>query len=156
MWSAERASHDSLFSAEVKQRIDQIMQICDGTGVDEAYRRGGRRVTLFRQPHITICLTVTLLCWPRLLSSRDQRLIVGGCCRYQAYSLRGAVVVGVVAGVEVMTTAAGVEYEARSKRNLQLRDLRPFCFRSASMGGGADVLSTVTAICVYRYRLHCC
>ena len=31
--------------------------------------------------------------------------------------------VGVVAGVEVMTTAAGVEYEARSKRNLQLRNL---------------------------------
>src|SRR5207248_11794775 len=108
MWSAERASHDSLFSAEVKQRIDQIMQICDGTGVDEAYRRGGRRVTLFRQPHITICLTVTLLCWPRLLSSRDQRLIIGGCCRYQGYSLRGAVVVGVVAGVDVMTAASGV------------------------------------------------
>jgi len=156
MWSAERASHDSLFSAEVKQRIDQIMQICDGTGVDEAYRRGGRRVTLFRQPHITICLAVTLLCWPRLLSSRDQRLIVGGCCRYQAYSLRGAVMVCVGAGAEVMNPAAGVEYEARSKRNLQLRNLRPFCFRSASMGGGADVLSTVTAICVYRYRLHCC
>jgi len=109
MWSAERASHDSLFSAEVKQRIDQIMQICDGTGVDEAYRPGGRRVTLFRQPHITICLTVTLLCWPRLLSSRDQRLIVGGCCRYQAYSLRGVVVVCVGAGAEVMTPAAGVE-----------------------------------------------
>jgi len=35
-------------------------------------------------------------------------------------------VVGVVAGVEVMTTAAGVEYEARSKRNLQLRNLPPF------------------------------
>ena len=102
------------------------MQICDGTGVDEAYRPGGRRVTLFRQPHITICLTVTLLCWPRLLSSRDERLIVGRYCRYQAYSLRGAVVVGVVAGVEVMTTAAGVEYEARSKRNLQLRNLLPF------------------------------
>src|SRR5437660_9886403 len=130
MWSAERASHDSLFSAEVKQRIDQIMQICDGTGVDEAYRPGGRRVTLFRPPHITICLTVTLLCWPRLLTSRDQRLIIGGCCRYQACSLRGAVVAVVVAGVEVMTTTAVVAYEAPGKRNPQLRTLRPCGSRS--------------------------
>src|SRR5437763_13952516 len=110
MWIADSASHDSLFYDEVKQQNDQIMQIFYGTVVDEAYHRGGRRVTLFRQPHITICLTVTLLCWPRLLSSRYQLLIIGGCCcRYQAYSLRGAVVVCVGAGADVMTPAAGVE-----------------------------------------------
>ena len=37
-----------------------------------------------------------------------------------------AVGLAVVAGAEVKTTAAGVEYEARNKRNLQLRHLRPF------------------------------